>query len=302
MPRIYFFPDRREVEVENRTRILNASQMHNIPHIHVCGGNARCSTCRIMVMEGLENCLPRNEREIALAERLCFGTDIRLACQTGITGDVVVRRLVLDQEDIEVDEQPREGMVYGQVGDERKIAILFADIRNFTTFAETLLPYDVIHILNRYFHTMDHIIERNDGYVDNHMGDGIMALFGTENPHRAALKAVKAGLEMLEAVNQLRPYIETLYTWDFQIGVGIHFGETIVGALGSINKKYTAIGDAVNFAARIESANKDSGTHLLISEDTYTEVQDFVICNRRFEIVLKGKQGVHSLYEVIGLK
>jgi adenylate cyclase len=302
MPRIYYFPDRREVEVDERTRILNASQLNNIPHIHVCGGNARCSTCRVMVMEGLENCLPRNERETALAERLCFSADIRLACQTGVTGDVVVRRLVLDQEDIEVDEQPREGVRYGQVGDERKIAILFADIRNFTTLTEAMLPYDVIHILNRYFYTMDHIIERNDGYVDNHMGDGIMALFGTENTQKVALKAVKAGLEMLEAANQLRPYIEKLYTWDFQIGIGIHYGEAVVGALGAINKKYTAIGDAVNFASRVESANKDSGTNLLISGDTYAEVQNFVVCNRRFELMLKGKQGVHALYEVIGLK
>jgi adenylate cyclase len=302
MPVIQYLPDQVEVEVENESTILRASLRNNIPHTHVCGGNARCSTCRIMVMDGLQNCLPRNEKETILADRLAFSEEIRLACQTKIVGDVLVRRLVLDKEDIALVEQPKEGQREGRVGLERKIAILFSDVRNFTAFAEAVPPYDVIHILNRYFYEMDHIVEKYGGYVDNHIGDGIMALFGVDDPTNAAMNAIIAGLEMLAAVRQFRPYVKTMYPWEFQIGIGLHYGEAVVGTLGSINKKMTAVGDAVNFAARIESANKDAGTEFLISESTFQEVAAYVDCVEKITLRLKGKQGEHTLYEVLGLK
>jgi adenylate cyclase len=301
MPTVYYHPDQVTIETDESTAILDTSLNGGIPHIHVCGGNARCSTCRVMVMEGLEYCLPRNEKETVLAERLCFTPDIRLACQTKLTGDVRIRRLVLDAADIKLVEQPYDGARPGKVGDERKIAILFSDIRNFTTFSEVTLPYDVIHILNRYFYEMDAIIERNGGYVDNYMGDGIMALFGTESDEDAALNAVRAGLEMLEAVEKMKPYIESLYQWDFQIGIGIHYGIAVIGTLSAANKRVSAIGDSVNFASRVESANKDAGTEFLISEETYQAVKDHVECTKKIRVKLKGKSGEHDLYEVNSL-
>ncbi|MCI0488654.1 MAG: adenylate/guanylate cyclase domain-containing protein [Blastocatellia bacterium] len=302
MPRVYYTPDDKEVEIKSDETILRASLQSAISHAHACGGNARCSTCRVLILDGLEYCVPPNERERALAERLHFSPEMRLACQTTITGNVRLRRLVLDDEDEELTSQLGVQAAPGPVGEEKRLAILFADIRGFTPFAEALPPYDVVHVLNRYFHQVGQAITASGGHIDNYIGDGIMALFGLEDPKGAALQATRAGLDMLEAVARLRPYLKSIYTKSFQIGIGIHYGEVVVGAIGAPGRKrVTAIGDAVNFASRIESANKQAGTALLISDDTYAQVKDRVRVGKTIRVQVPGKTGEHTLYEIIGM-
>lgn len=301
---IYYHPDEKEVVTEENETILNVSKRSGIPHTHVCGGKARCSTCRVMIVEGVENCDPRNPLEQAMADRLHFGDNIRLACQTTFSGKIVLRRLVIDDEDIELDDQTMPGRESGAaVGSEKHIAILFSDVRGFTSFSESLPAYDVIHTLNRYFHQVGQVITKHGGYIDNYMGDGIMALFGVTDPTDAALRAVRAGIEMLEVVDTaISPYMEAIYAKRFDIGVGIHYGEAVVGTIGARGRKTeTAIGDSVNFASRIESANKDAGTRLLISDDTYNQIKDKVHVGKTAQMSVKGKTGAYRLYEVTGL-
>lgn len=302
MPKVEYVLYGKKFESEKETTILNISLQAGVPHTCVCGGNARCSTCRVIIVEGLEFCAPRNAKEQALAERLHFNPRIRLACQTKITGDVKLRRLALDDEDVELVNQLKSGGKPGSIGEEKKIAIMFADIRKFTTFVEPLPPYDVIHVLNRYFHQMAQIVHRHGGYIDNYMGDGLLALFGVENSAEAPLRAVAAGIEMLEAMDRLNSYVETLYEKRLQIGIGIHYGEVVIGALGSFTKKReTVVGDAVNLASRIEAANKELGTSLLISQDVYEQVKNQVRVGQRIQMRVRGKSGKCTVYEVIGM-
>src|SRR4029077_10310577 len=114
---------------------------------------------------------PRNDKETALAEKLGFSAEIRLACQTTVNGDVKLRRLILDSEDASLASNLAAERSPCSVGEEKRLAILFADIRGFTSFAEKMLPYDVIHILNRYFNKMGMIISSHSGRIDNYMGD-----------------------------------------------------------------------------------------------------------------------------------
>ncbi|MFN8372310.1 MAG: adenylate/guanylate cyclase domain-containing protein [Anaerolineae bacterium] len=303
MPAIYYIPDDVELDVESTQTILNASLAAGIPHTHVCGGNARCSTCRVVILEGLENVNPRNEKETTLATRLGFAPAIRLACQSTLQGYVRLRRLVLDEEDVNVVERLRDSKMPIAIGEELNIAILFSDIRGFTPFAESLLAYDVIHVLNRYYDLIGQVITANGGFINNYMGDGIMALFGVDGQPDAALRAVRAGLAMLEEVEKLKPYLTATYHKTFEIGIGIHYGEAVVGPIGARNmKSMTAIGDAVNFASRIESANKEAETRFLISADTYNLLQDKLITGKQTCVSLKGKSGQYDLYEVLGLQ
>jgi adenylate cyclase len=304
MPYIHYLPDDRAIEVDDDDIILEASLRAGIPHTHICGGSARCSTCRVLIVEGLEFCSPRTSPEEELAKKLQLEPQIRLACQTQVSGGkVVLRRLAIDSEDLESFNSQVEGnSTANPVGKEKKIAILFADIRGFTPFAESLLPYDVIYVLNRYFQKMGFVINRNGGMINNYMGDGFMALFGLENPDKAAEQAVRAGVEMLEELEQLNPYFETLYRHRLRIGIGIHCGWVVVGNLGaSTSQTVTAIGDAVNLASRIESANKKVGTSLLISQETYQEVKELAIVDRRVSVEIPGKSGEYPLYEVVGM-
>ncbi len=296
------YQNEKTVEVDEATSILRASLQNGIPHTHVCGGNARCSTCRVLVLSGLEHCAPRNEREQKMADRRNFGPNVRLACQTTLGGDVTLRRLVLDDEDMALVDQELAGGAPRSVGEERLVAILFSDIRDFTAFSEAHLPYDVIHVLNRYFSRVGAIINQHHGQIDNFMGDGLMALFGVDDPANAAFNAVEAGLAMLRAVEAMQPYFEAQFKTNFRIGVGIHYGEVVLGAVGAGDcRRLTAIGDAVNLASRVEGANKAAGTGLLITARTLGQVTERVALGRSVDLEIKGKTGLYRLFEVTGL-
>ncbi|MBM4081426.1 MAG: adenylate/guanylate cyclase domain-containing protein [Planctomycetes bacterium] len=301
--RLDYLPDGRKVESHADETILHASLRAGIPHTHVCGGKARCSTCRVVILGGKEYCLPRNLNEKELADKLGFSPEIRLACQTRATGNVKLRRLVLDAEDIQLATEQRTPKMPVAVGQEKHVAIMFADIRGFTSFAEKLLPYDVIHVLNRHFHEMGAVIQRHGGHIDNYTGDGFMALFGVQDPTDAPLRAVRAGLEMLQALERLKPYMESIHQKSFDIGIGVHYGQAVLGTIGAEHKRdLTAIGDAVNFASRVEAANKKAGTRFRVSDAAYAQVKAYVRVGSRVNLVLPGKSGEHTLYEIVGLK
>ena len=303
MPTIRFLPDDKLVEATAGETLLDAALRAGVDLAYACGGNAHCSTCRVEVQAGIEACSPRTIAEQSLADRLGFDTVLRLACQTVPLADLTVRRLVLDDDDIALLDQRRRGAAHAAVGEERELAILFSDIRGFTSYSETLPPHDVVHVLNRYFHAMGPPVARFGGYIDNYMGDGLMALFGLQgSEENLALQAVKAGLAMLDAMDALKPYLETAYGRSFDMGVGIHYGDVVVGSVGAIGReRVTAIGDAVNFASRIESANKIAGTRLLVSEAVLRETNTLLRIGRSLSMPIKGKSGDYALSEVLGL-
>jgi adenylate cyclase len=302
MPNIFYTLEKKTVEAEPSETILEVSMRAGIAHAHACGGNARCSTCRVLILDGLEHCAARNDKEQSLAERLSFTPDIRLACQTTFRGNLKLRRLVLDDKDLQLAGQQSAGSGPAAVGEEKQLAVLFADIRGFTPFAEALPPYDVVHVLNRYFNLMGSVIDRNGGSIDNYMGDGLMALFGLGDGATAAIRAVRAGVQMLDAMEHLKPYLRMAYSRSFEIGVGIHYGDVVVGAIGAQSlKRVTAIGDAVNLASRIEAANKQAGTRILISNETYSHVRDQVRVGKTVCVPLPGKSGDYFLREILAV-
>jgi adenylate cyclase len=305
MLEIYYLPDERLVDASQSYTVLEASLAADIPHTHVCGGNARCSTCRVLILEGMEHCAPRTAAEQELAKQLHFEPTVRLACQTELVGSgkVTLRRLSLDADDLALFHDQAIGKIAPRfMGQEKHIAILFADIRGFTSFAEALLPYDVIYVLNRYFQRISQVICRHGGTINVYMGDGLMALFGVDDPNHAVERAIRAGVEMLEAVEQLNPSLEMLYRQRLRIGIGIHYGWAVIGTIGDSNSpNMTAIGDAVNFASRIEAANKQLHTSFLISADAYEAAKDQVVIRQFYEVQLPGKSGEYRLYEVAGI-
>lgn len=296
--RITFLPDHVTVEARKGQSLLAAALKAGIPATHACGGNARCTTCRLFVVEGLENLSEPTWRETRVVKRLDFGRNFRLACQTTAEGDVTVRRLVIDPADValtDIRDRP------APVGREQEVAVLFCDIRDFTTLAERQLPYDVIHLLNRHYFDMNQVILAHGGIVTAYMGDGLMALFGVDDPSRAAFSAIDAGLGMVESVKSRAAVLADIYGQSYEIGVGIHFGRAVIGYLGGEAATLTAIGDVVNVAARIESANKQVGSNLLVSREAFDESGGvFQITGKPHEMVLKGKTDSVTLYEIKG--
>lgn len=299
MSTITYAPDCRAVELREGESILDASLREGIPHVHACGGNAQCSTCRVIVLEGLEHCPPPNEDEQVFIEKLGFGPEIRLACQTEPRGDIAVRRAVLDEIDKALIRQRVSGADTSRVGRQKQVTLIFADIANYTRFAEMWQPYDVVHVLSRYFHMMGSIIRDHGGYILDYYGDGFLAVFEEDKSDGHALWAVRAGKRMFAALENFNEYLEQFLGQRFQIRVGIHTGEVIVGSIGVDGmRKEAVIGDAVNFASRIETANKELGTRFLISASTFAALEDRIPVGQSFWIEVKGKVGRHRVYEV----
>ena len=302
MPLIRILPDDIEIDSLPGESVLDASLRAGIPHQHLCGGHARCSTCRIEIQHGADRCAPITDAERRIVEQLRFDPALRLACQTTANGPLTLRRLVLDDQDAKlVDQRPRQSSAdASSAGEECELAILFADIRGFTAFAESRPPYDVVHVLNKYFHVVGQPIERHGGYIDNYMGDGLMALFGlVENDVSPALRALNAAFGMIEAMESLKSYLRAAFGQSFDIGIGIHHGTAVVGSVGAIEReRVTAIGDAVNVASRIESANKVFGTQILLSQEAYALVSTHVAFVAFHDTTLPGKSGTYRLVEV----
>jgi adenylate cyclase len=153
----------------------------------------------------------------------------------------------------------------GVTSEVRHVAIMFVDFRNFTAAARVRTPQQVVGRLDGVFAVLVDILDRHHGIVNKFLGDGFLALFGApiEDPD-AARRAVAAAREMLDAMERNNAGNE----WQLRIGIGIHMGNVVAGNVGSPRRKeYTVIGDTVNFAARLESLNKDFGSQLLISAD-----------------------------------
>lgn len=297
---IFSQTDNKTICASPDSTILEATLKAKINHMHVCGGNARCSTCRVYIMDGLSNCRPRNEKEKQLAEKLGFPQNIRLACQTKISGNITIRRPVVDDLDVAIILKQFGNAPGTKLGQEKDLAILFTDIENYTQFAEAFPAYDVVHVLNRYYQTMNEIIVQHKGVISDVAGDGILALFGviedSKNPVLDAINAVRA---MNTALMQFNEYLNEMYDRSFGIRAGINFGKVIVGNFDTgMMSKISAIGDAVNLASRIETANKDFGTQLLISQSAKEEIQGLVETHKMYRARLKGKSGEYVLYAV----
>ncbi|MFQ5970923.1 MAG: adenylate/guanylate cyclase domain-containing protein [Alphaproteobacteria bacterium] len=258
------YPGGRRISIARGPTILEASRLNGIPHASVCGGRGRCSTCRVRVNEGIEHLPEPSPQEQKVLARIGAAPNVRLACQTRPSEKVSVTPLLPPQA------TPRQG--FGKAasleGQEQDIAIMFADIRGFTTLSEKKLPYDVVFILNRYFRSMGEAVERSGGRVDKFIGDGIMALFGIdERAERGCAKAMRAARHMAAGLEELNESLSADLPEPLRIGIGIHAGPAIVGEMGYASAtSVTAIGDAVNTASRLEAMTKEFGAQLVLSQ------------------------------------
>ena len=258
------YPEGQKVMVAKGASVLDASRQHKIPHASVCGGRGRCSTCRVRVGQGLETLVPASAEEDRVLKRIAAPENVRLACQVRPDQDCAVVPLLAPNTSASA-LGPELHYSYGQ---EREIAVLFADLRGFTALSEQKLPYDVVFLLNRYFASMGQAVTEAGGYVDKFVGDGVMALFGLESdPQAASRAALKAARNMAEALAKLNESLHGELPAPLRIGIGLHGGPAIVGVMGhGETNSLTAVGDTVNTASRLEAATKDFAVQLVLSE------------------------------------
>lgn len=301
MTTIVYLGDDKTVSVADPgMTVLDVSLAHKIPHLRECGGHGRCTTCRVRICDGIQNVSPRTPRETEVAEARRWDRFTRLACQTHLSGDVTLERLVRNGADVsrlqleEVSIAPSE---------ERTLAVLFCDIRQFTPFVDSHLAYDVVHILNRFFMAVGEAILINNGIIYQYVGDQIVGLFGVggDPPEKSCLDSLRAGVGILSTLNDLNTALSAEFGVTLDAGVGAHCGPLVVGMMGHPSQRqFAAVGDAMNVASRIQDANKTLGTRFLVSELLFNQVPQAPVEARRTQAVLKGKRDTFQLVEVIG--
>jgi adenylate cyclase len=192
-------------------------------------------------------------------------------------------------------------------GEVYQVTVLFADIRNFTTISERLGPHQVVEMLNGYLSQACDIILARGGTVDKFIGDAVMAIFGApvRYPDHAR-RALQAALEMAEKAKEFRVWMQQrfrdLELPEFSIGIGLHTGEAIVGNIGSTRRlEFTAIGDTVNAASRLESLTKELGWSIVASQSTI-EAAPGVVTGRREIRKVKGRQEALEVFEVMEME
>jgi PAS domain S-box-containing protein len=188
-----------------------------------------------------------------------------------------------------------------QLGGKRAdITVLFADVRGFTTFSETIAPEKLVSILNRYLAAMAEAVLAQEGTIDKFMGDAIMAWFNAPVPQPDhTLRAVKAALAIRDSVEAL--YLELPRDAHLAFGAGIHYGDAVLGLIGTDRRlEYTAISDSVNTAKRLQE--NSAKNQIILSKETYERVKDEIEARPITPLAVKGKAAPIEVFEVVGLK
>lgn len=258
------YPGHRHVRVVPGSTLLEISRMHNIPHASVCGGRARCSTCRTRILSGGDLLENPSEAEAKLLQRIQAEPDVRLACQLRPLKDISIQPLVAAG-GMSVVNQSWPDIYHWGV--EQPVAIMFVDMRGFTKLSEKQLPFDVVFLLNRYFELIAGAIRKSGGYVDKFIGDGVMAIFGMEGGLKVGCEqALQASIEIEQALQMFNEELRYHGEEGIQIGIGLHAGSAILGRIGSTNDaNITALGDTVNIASRLETMTKEHKAVMLVS-------------------------------------
>jgi adenylate cyclase len=276
--------------------VLEASRFARFPHASVCGGRGRCSTCRIRVTHGLSILQSPSASEQRVLQRIGAPPNVRLACQLRPGGNISVTPL------LPANARPSDG--YAQpsylAGQERTIAVLFADLRTFTGIAERKLPYDLVFLLNSYFEAVGDAIAGAGGMVDKFIGDGVMALFGVDSgPEIGCRQALAAAKTMVANVNVLSQRLAEELAEPLKIGIGIHCGPAVVGRMGYGSTVHlTAIGDMVNVASRLQDLTKEYSCQLIISEQVAEQAGLAVSAFPRHELTVRNRRETLAIFVV----
>jgi adenylate cyclase len=282
------YPDR-QVRVPKGLSVLEASLRFNVPHACVCGGRARCSTCRIRVVSD-RGALPRpSGREAFVLTRVGARTDpaIRLACQLRPNADVAVIPILPTNVGADFVRNRRRI----NIGEERYVVSMFVDMRGSTKLAEARLPFDIVFLINRFLGAASQAVLDAGGEPNQFVGDGMLALFGLGVPPETACRqALGAAASVAANVEYMNHQFVTELPEPIAFGIGIHGGDVIIGDIGFRDHTvFTAVGDAVNVAARLQDMTKALNCTIIVSEEVCKTAGIAADALTRAEVSIRGR-------------
>ena len=282
------YPDRK-VEVPIGWSVLEASRAHGVPHLSLCGGRARCSTCRVRVSGDPAGIPPPQEAELRTLRRIRAAPDMRLACQLRPTADIEVTPLL----------RARTAEV-ATSGSEREVVVLFVDLRRWTSLSERHLPHDLAYVLDQFFEVVGDAVRASGGVPNQFIGDSVMALFGLERDVPTACRqAMDAARAIESGMQRQQDRMRHEFGTSLEFGIGLHVGPAAVGEVGwRETRTFSAVGDTVNTAARLQELCKAYEVRLVASEDVVKGAGLQLDRSLRREVDVRGRTEPLGVYAI----
>ena len=262
-----FYPNGRIVRVPRGFSVLEASLMARVPHANICGGRARCSTCRIRVLGDCSDLPLPSELEKSVLHSVGAGSSVRLACQLRPSTDIAIVPLL--PATLGAKELSGHATLIG--GHERFVAVLIIDMRDSTQFAARRLPFDAVFAVGNFIDTISRAVIAAGGQPNQFLGDGLLAIFGLDcDAPEACRRALQSVGEIAANVGAVNKIFHREWTEAIQFTMGLHGGEAVVGEITYAGKGvFTALGDPVNVAARMQQHCRTFECEAVISEEVF---------------------------------
>ncbi len=279
----------RTIRIPKGLSVLEASLRNNVAHASVCGGRARCSTCRIRIIGDCSTLPEPSKREAFVLGRVGTGGDpsIRLACQLRPQADLSFFQLFMPHA-MSANAHAAQSQ---RIGQERYLVSMFVDMRGSTQLAEKLLPFDTVFIVNRFLGAVSAAVVGCGGRPNQFIGDGLLALFGVDaDPATACRQAIRAAAMIAANIDELNEFLRHDMRDPIRFGIGIHGGEVIIGDIGYRDHMvFTALGDAVNVAARLQDMTKALECEVVLSDEVRKTAKLRFDGVREQEITIRGR-------------
>lgn len=274
--------------------LLETLREAGIPHASVCGGRARCTTCRVRVGRGPVPLPPPSALETHALQRIDAAPDVRLACQLRPQRDIRITPLLPANAGV------TQAMVRESQGRERAVAVMFVDLRESSRLGEERLPYDVFFILNRFFAELSDALDETGGYYSTFNGDGLMALYGMSTGLKQGCRdAMHGAMAIAVRLERINAALASELREPLRAGISIHAGEAIVGTMGPpAHPILSALGDTVNVAARLEVETKSHGCALVVSRSCADAADVDLAAFPEFTVRVRGRDQPVSYYVI----
>lgn len=281
----------RTLQVPLGFSVLEASRAQGVEHLALCGGRARCSTCRVRVRGNNAHLPPPGPDERKTLERVHAPSDVRLACQLRPLGDIEVAPLF------------RPKVLLGEKSQEteREVVILFVDLRQWSSLSERQWPMDLSWVLDRYFELIGSAVQESGGVANQFIGDSVMAIFGlTTDLREAARQAIHASVLIDQRMQTWSQSVHAQFGQPIEFGIGIHAGSAALGHVGfESTTSFTAVGEVVNTASRLQEYSKVAQARLVLSADVARLAQLQGTMGTPQKVVVRGRSQPLEIFHVV---
>ncbi len=287
-------------EVEAGTTILEAAQQFGLFLPHECGGQAQCTSCRVAILAGENNCSAMQEPEQKLLHAGHFKPPIRLACQTRISGPVRAQILLRDEFDLQLALASEAGQTPRLPGVQQPLALLSAAWHDFERLVLQASAHDIVQALQRFYYFVQQLVKEHGGHLIEFSANRFTAVWGVSGNMRAAImNAMNAARKLVTTCGELNDYLEHNFDMRLAFGLGVHADLVVIGELGTGDEhRLVVLGKAVDHTHELRRLTHKANAPILVSETIFAVIRGHLPIRRAFQAQFSRENTPCHVFEV----